>query len=227
MALKPSIEGWTVISGPFSFSAKMGGGSSIKGTFDIEMSVPDGFPKTPPTVIETSRRIPRDGNFHVNEDGSLCLGSELTIRLHLSRSPTLVGFVRTCLVPYLYAVSYAIEHGRFPWDELAHGTAGMLSDYRGLFRVSSDDQVLAALELLSMKRSVANKKPCACGCGQRLGRCKSRFRFERLRGLGSRKWYRGHLNQLKTAIAQERRGSANRYGMSSRWQAVPEGRFSE
>lgn len=210
MVLKPSSPGRKVISGPFSFSAVTDGGSLIKGTYEIELTVLDGFPKIPPTVIETGRQIPRDGHHHVNGDGTLCLGSELSIRLNLSRRPSLDGFASTCLVPYLYAVSFALEHGRFPWDELAHGSAGMLSDYKKLFNVSSDDQVLAVLELLSMKRSVANKKPCVCGCRQRFGKCKSRFRFEQFRNLGSQKWYRDHLATLKSAIAHEQRGAGGR-----------------
>jgi len=214
MALKPSALGRTVISGPFSFSAKTDGGSLIKGAYELELTVPDGFPKTPPTVIETGQQIPRDGHHHVNGDGTLCLGSELSIRLNLSRRPSLDGFASTCLVPYLYAVSFALEHGRFPWTELAHGSAGMLADYKELFSVSSDDQALAALELLSMKRSVANKKPCFCGCRQRFGKCKSRFKFEQFRNLGSRKWYREHLAELTEAIAYEQRraGVGHRMG---------------
>ena len=37
---------------------------------------------------------------------------------------------------------------------------------------------------------VANKKPCPCGCGVRLGRCNKRFILNRYRNLAPRRWFR-------------------------------------
>jgi len=100
----------------------------------LEITVPAEFPKLLPTARETGGKIPRDGKHHVNDDKSLCLGSPLRLRLKVSGKPTLSGFAESCLVPYLYAVSYKLQNGvEFPFGELSHGEAGIIEDYMEMF----------------------------------------------------------------------------------------------
>ncbi len=120
--------------------------------------MPAAFPRDLPRVTETGRRIPREGEHHVNPtDDTLCLGSPLSLLLKLSTDPTLNGFAETCLVPYLHAVSYKLRHGGpFPFGELAHGTPGVLTDYRSLLCLKDDEQAREAVRLLGMKKRRAN-----------------------------------------------------------------------
>ncbi|MCK4356750.1 hypothetical protein KAW44_06690, partial [Candidatus Bipolaricaulota bacterium] len=111
-------------------------------------------------------------------------------------APTLVGFAEECLVPYLYSISHKLQRGAFPFGELEHGKPGVISDYLDLFGLKSRAQVLRVLELLGMKKRLANKKPCPCGCGKRLGACKYHFKMAELRELAERSWFRQHLATL-------------------------------
>ncbi len=90
-------------------------------------------------------------------------------------------------IPYLYAISLNLKNGgKLVFGELAHYGPGMLQDYAQLFALASSEQARYALELLGMKRRIANKYACPCGCGVRLGRCRFRHRLLPLRRLASR-----------------------------------------
>jgi hypothetical protein len=86
-----------------------------------------------------------------------------------------------------------------PFDELAHGVAGLLDDYRRILGFATDAACREALRLLALKRRIANKSPCPCGSGRRLGRCHNR-RLNRLRERHGRRWFAG---QARAVAANE------------------------
>ncbi len=194
MALQPTT-GDVVMTGLLSFEATALGKPTLQDSFELVITIPSRFPRALPLVTETGGKIPRDGHHHVNGDGTLCLGSPLRLLLTLSKQPDLLGFAERCIVPFVYAISHKIKYGGpFIFDELAHGNAGVLTDYRDLFHLRGDQEVKLAWLLLSLKPRLANKRRCPCGCGQRLGRCSFRFRLKFFRKLAPRKWFR--KNQL-------------------------------
>lgn len=151
-----------------------------------------------PLVFETGQRISREPGNHVNPDGSLCLGSPMQLQLRLGRSPDLIKFVEECIVPYLYAASWRQQGGDgFPFQELAHAGEGVMDDYGRLLRVNGYQSVEHSLRLLSSRPRVANKRPCPCGCGRRLGRCDYRFQLIALRLRATRSYYRRALSQFR------------------------------
>jgi len=203
MAVRPSQEAPLRLKGKFQFSAEHPVHGTVTDAFQLQIDIPAGFPRELPEVTETGGRIPRFGEYHVNSDGSLCLGSHLRLLIKLNTTPTLTGFTSSCLVPYLYAISLKLKSGgKLVFGELAHYGPGMLQDYAQLFTLESTGQARYALELLGMKKRIANKRLCPCGCGIRLGRCPFRHRLLPLRKLASRGWFR---RQLKLATAVEPR----------------------
>lgn len=197
MALAPSRDSSLVLKGVFSFTAMPKGSHSITDSYQIQIAIPDEFPRAIPAIKETIQKIPRDGNHHVNFDGSLCMGSPLRLLKKLFEKPNLVGFSENCLVPYLYGVSYKLQTGKvFPFGELPHGDKGILEDYMVLFGLKKGDQVNQTLILLGMKERIANKKFCPCGCGHRLGKCSFRQKLNHYRKLASKSWFRGHQAEL-------------------------------
>lgn len=193
MSLGPSRGPAKVLRGAFAFSAAPKDGRKITDSFQIEITIPATFPRALPTVKETGGKIPRDGEYHVNPNNTLCLGSPLRILRKFSIMPSLVGFAENCLVPYLYAVSNKLQHGEdFSFGELAHGEKGIVEDYMEMFRLRTRLQVDNALLLLGKRRRVANKQPCPCECGRRLGRCPFRLKLNDFRELAPRSWFRTH-----------------------------------
>lgn len=196
MALAPSRTDDLHLRGSLRFRAQFGG-IEIDDSYRLWIEIPGNFPRGRPRVWELDQKVPKDGNHHLNPDDTLCLGSPLHVLMKISSHPTLIGFARECLVPFLYAVSRKrTEGGSFFMGELPHGEPGIIIDYQRLLGLKSKDQVVAALRLTGMKKRHANKKPCACGCGLRLGSCSLRLTINRLRSIMPRAWYRAHLSTL-------------------------------
>ena len=198
MVARPAPARAFLLKGRFAFKATSDKAGEITDEYTLEIMIPSGFPDVLPSVTETGRKIPRSGGFHVNsKDGTLCLGSPLRLMAELSKDPTLIGFADRCLVPYLFAISHKLRfHGPLPFNELEHGLPGVIADYADLFRLKSPGQVQYAVRLLGMKKRRANKLPCPCNCGKRLGKCSFNDRLRQFRRIASRRWFRSEAQRF-------------------------------
>ncbi len=193
LRLRPMVNGELKLIGTLAFSADAPGREQISDRYEVEIRVPRAFPQEPAFVHETGGRIPE--TFHTNPDGTLCLGSPMQLRLALLRAPTLPGFVERCVIPYLYGFSYREVHGELPFGELAHGASGVRQEFAELFGVRSEQIAVALVRLAAMKKRVANKLPCPCGSGRRLGRC-HHLRVDYVRVQLGRHWLRKESRAL-------------------------------
>ncbi len=205
IALRPYGESPVRLCGEFGFAAEIEGKPPLEDTYSLKICVVDQFPRAIPLVYETGGRIPRD--FHTNPSGDLCLGSRLRLLGLLRSTPTLIGFAERVLVPYLYAFTYSERFRELPFGDLAHGSQGILDDYRVLFDVGNNGAALELLRLLGLKKRVANKKPCPCGSGRRFGACHN-HRLVRFRALQSRAEYLGEYDALRNSMIAEARSSS-------------------
>jgi len=193
MSTAPCLDAGVCLRGKFRFKANVPGSDEIEDSYKLEIAVPDKFPRTLPKVKETGGKIPRDGNFHVNPDGTLCLGSPLRLLKKVHGVPSLSGFADKCLVPYLYAVSYKLIHGGdFVFGELGHGDQGIVDDYSVMLGLKERHQITQAIQLLGVKKRIANKRPCPCGCGKRLGACPFHHKLNEFRKMAPVAWFKAH-----------------------------------
>ena len=152
---------------------------------------------------ETGGRIPPD--YHKLTNGALCLGSRVGLRLQMGGSPSLLRFVERCVIPYLYGYSYSVKHGAPPFGELAHGELGSLQDLAGLLGVEDLALAVRYCMLAATKRRRANKQPCPCGSGRRLGRCHNR-RVNALRKRVGRAVLASEMRTIALAFREQSRG---------------------
>ncbi len=189
----PSARADLRLVGTLAFAAEAPGKQRIEDAYAVELSVPPGFPDDLPSVRETGGRIPP--HFHRLTDGALCLGAPTRQRLLLLDAPTLPAFVERVVIPYLYGYSFHEKHGGMPFGELAHGLAGIRQDFAALFGVESEAAGEEFVRLAGMKKRAANKYPCPCGSGHRLGRCHHR-RVNFFRDQLGRWWFRAQHSWL-------------------------------
>lgn len=203
MSIVPSNSEWVIIEGEFCFSATYFQDKEIKDSFRLKIEIPMFFPKEVPRVTEIGGRIPRNSDSHVLNNGTLCLGSHLRLRKCLNESPTIQGFIKECLVPYLYSMSLHIKTGEpFIFGELSHGIKGLLDDYKDMFNVETHEQVISILELLTLKKRESNKKECPCGCGRRVGKCKFKERLNLFRSNTTRDVFKQELKYIRNKDAK-------------------------
>lgn len=193
LSVRPQRDRSLILVGDLRFQANYRDLEQINDTYAIYIHIPKHFPRELPTVRDANGRISR--SFHTNPDGTLCLGSPIRQFLNLQNDPTLVGFVDNCLIPFLYSHSYKEKSGKMPFGDLAHGRLGIVQEYMRLLRVDKEEACIKMLYLLSAKKRVANKKPCPCKSGRRLGRCHNHI-LNSLREVQSRSWFRNEYIEL-------------------------------
>ena len=202
-----------ILAGSLAFTAQIPGKVQISDCYQIELRIPETFPRRIPAVFERGGRIPL--SYHHLQDGSLCLGSETRLRLMLCEGLSLVGFIDRCLIPYLYRFSYLETHGEAPFEDLEHGVSGIREDLRQLLGAKRESEVLPFIRLLGMRKQHANKERCPCGSGDRVGRCHHR-QLNRLRKRLGRYWYRiveqQLLNEALAGKSSGVRGPVMRWG---------------
>lgn len=174
------------LEGDLEFSATFNG-DEIVDSYRVRVDIPREYPKVIPKAFELDSRIPLD--FHQFEDGSLCLGSRLAIRLRVNERPTLLGFVEDVLIPYLYSYSIKERTNKLPYGELRHGNVGLFDDYMRILNAPSREACKRLLLLGSLQRRKANRHPCPCGSGLRVGKCHNRI-LNYLRRKVGRLWFR-------------------------------------
>lgn len=196
MSTTPCLDTGTNLRGNFRFTAATLCGNVISDMYTLEIYVPNTFPRAIPKVKEIGGKIPQDGDFHVNNDGTLCLGSPLRLIKIIHAHPTLSGFAEKCLIPYLYAVSFKLKKNQnFLFGELAHGESGITDDYSAMLRLNEQSSINLAMQLLGTKKRIANKKACPCGCGKKLGACSYHNILNEFRKIAPRSWFKAHCEK--------------------------------
>ena len=184
------------IQGEHLLCAQLEGCELVQKRFELSIEIQAGYPKVIPTVYECAGVLPRNQDHHTYQDGSFCLGSELRLRLMLNQDSSLSAFLANIVDPFLYSVTYYLQHGFYPYGQLAHGEEGLVEDYERLFGVSGRRAVVQALLALSKRKRIANRLSCPCGCSHRLGLCDYRFKLNKWRPLDQRRFYREQLKSF-------------------------------
>ncbi|MAY01373.1 MAG: hypothetical protein CMQ38_00165 [Gammaproteobacteria bacterium] len=198
MRLVECTDDRAILEGEFKVNAQQDGHPHIEEIVFLRIEVDSNFPEVLPKVINPDQRLPRSIDNHVYSDGSFCLGSELVLKYKLRHNPTIGTFLEECVEPFLYSVLHFLQYETFPYGELAHGMRGLIADYEDFLGVKGKEAVLSTISLLSMRKRIANKLPCPCRCGRRVGRCGLHRRLNYLRRMASRSWYSNYAKFFYT-----------------------------
>ena len=194
-----------VLAGEYHLRAQLEGSKLVDRTYRLKLVCPRDYPNKLPTVIDEEEYFPRNQEHHTYSDGSFCLGSELKIKSLIRHDHLILAFFEKIIDRFLYAVTHRIEYGNFPYGDLAHGEQGLVDDYGEMLGVTGKLAVMRALQALGKRKRDANKLPCPCGCGHRLGRCNYRFVLNGFRNIERRRWFRQHLKSSFTPIEKPKR----------------------
>lgn len=159
----------TFVAGTISVEATTGDQEAISDAFEIEILIPNTFPKDLPQVKEIGGRIPTQFG-HVNPDGTLCLGVPIELRRAFSQMPTLAGFVENLVIPYLYAFVIWQKHGRHPFGEADHGNEGIARHYVDALKLADELSALALVTFLA-EHGYRGHLDCPCGSGAKSRAC--------------------------------------------------------
>lgn len=203
----PTAGDELILRGRLPFKASGPTGEVIVDDYAVELRVSPDFPARLPTARELDRRIPLD--YHKLVGDLLCLGAPTAIRLELTLFPTLPTFVNKFVIPYLYGYSYFEKHGTSPYGELDHGDNGIRQHLAHMFAAPESLLPEEFLRLTGLRKRLANKYPCPCGSGRRLGRCHNMQVNEHRKRLGH-VWFRDEYRRMMGMLGRSFNDSLKR-----------------
>lgn len=139
-------------------------------SFEIELFIPDNFPRTEPVLRETGGRIPRKASRHINPNGDCCV----TVWEHFLLSApdlSIQGYLNGPVNEYFLGQSWFEKKQEWPFGERSHGRKGLVEAYSDLLGASPKEQ-----DLTYRLRMLAQDWPkghwqCPCGSGRKLRGC--------------------------------------------------------
>lgn len=159
-----------VYRGDLSFTASYENHGLVDDSFEVELELPlRGFAAVP-VAREVGGRIPKSPEFHINDDGTLCLGAPLEVRRKFFEDRSLNGFINLQVVPFLYGYCIKQDKGYWPFGELSHGDKGIVEYYQQVFRVTDILSVIEMLKIL-IEDNYRGHISCPCGSEKRLRNC--------------------------------------------------------
>lgn len=167
LSLSEDRPGCWAIRGTLSFNATFRG-VCIADSYSILLTLPSNYPDVPPRAQETGGRIP--ASFHQYGDRTLCLGAPVEVYRRFRDDPSLLAFVETLVVEYLYGYSHFEKHGTLPFGELSHGCQGIREYYQDTFKTQDVHIVFALLKTLA-DGTYRGHHVCPCGSGKILRKC--------------------------------------------------------
>lgn len=167
LVIRQGDDGSLTARGALAFSANYADKGAIEDTYSVDIFMPAKNSTALPTAKETGGRIK---DFHVNQDGTLCLGALVEIRRRRLQDSSLRGFIEGLVIPFLYSFSYKEKYNSLPFDDLPHGGEGTLKYYREFFKVDSNLSVIEFLRILTMD-NYKGHFICPCGSGLKMRSC--------------------------------------------------------
>ena len=116
--------------------------------FLVEIALPDTYPNGLPAAREDGGRTPPVEDFHVNRDGTLCLGVPEDLWVRYGGRLELGQYLREPLRAYFVGVAHKLRGKPWPYGERPHGAAGLCEYYGGVIGVTNSARVLEFLKML-------------------------------------------------------------------------------
>jgi hypothetical protein len=136
------------------------------GRFAIDLVIPPTFPTDLPTLTETSFKIPRHPDSHINPDSSCCIGLPADIFRRLGKQFSVCAYLNGPVKDYFLG-QLSVEAGLgWPQGENDHGALGVLQYWRLHFPTESRGEISNLL--LYCSRGKLPRKNSHCPCGRRV-----------------------------------------------------------
>jgi hypothetical protein len=149
--------------------------------FKVRIIIPKKYPILPPIIFEIDNVIPRIPEWHINDDGSCCVGTNTGIYRKLENNISIIGWLDNIVMPYFFDQVYKLENEEYKGKEYSHGSYGLIEDYKDWWSLKSDADVVSKLKLITnwIKQPRNNK----CFCGSNLKYKKCHFIFKEFDGI--------------------------------------------
>jgi len=144
----------------------------------IEIELPRGYPKTPPSIKEIGSRVPRDIDRHVFNSDNLCLFLPEERAKYWPVGSTIIDYLDGPVNDFFISQLHFEKTGKWPFGERRHGILGIMDYYSEELDTTDPEIILRCLDYLRKKQPKGHWY-CYCGSGKRLRDC----HFDKLKEL--------------------------------------------
>jgi hypothetical protein len=163
------ISGNSVLTGTFTCANKETG--VLIESYDLTITLPNGYPYCFPVVEETSRKIPQELDRHVKGDGTLCFANPYDEYSVCRKGITLTWFLDEILNAHLCREYVREKTGSYPTGERSHGNEGIWESYYEIFGTSDKKEILRQLNLIFNHPKLGRNTLCYCGSEKKYKAC--------------------------------------------------------
>lgn len=143
-------------------------------SFKIALVVPEGYPYCVPVVMELSNKIPRQIDWHINQEGVCCVGMDHRLLWQAKRGIDLAGFIQNEIYPYFVNQLYKLATGRYASGEYEHDFAGVRQFYTEDLELIDTNLVISILKGILRNEIPGRNAPCFCK-NQKFKRCVAHY----------------------------------------------------
>lgn len=143
-------------------------GYVVSDKYPVRIIIPCNSDKLP-YVIDDGSRISEDYP-HRNDNGSLCLETDASIRVHFLNGFSLTAWLREYVEPYFFSYEFFRRYGEYPFGERGHGIGGIIETYQEFFQEEDSCKVIKLMHSIC-ESSYRGHLPCPCGSGEKFRRC--------------------------------------------------------
>ena len=158
-----------VISGSFLLTGSEGPFDH----FQVRMVVDYEYPTSEPTLIETSGRIPRLADRHINVEGGDCCVTVWEEWLATAKDTSFWGYLKGPAHEFFLSQWWFERTGKWRFGERAHGGKGLVAAYADALGVPAQPKLLFAYLRVLMKPWPKGHYLCPCGSGSEIRNCHS------------------------------------------------------
>lgn len=133
--------------------------------YNVKIIVPTiGFPHVIPLVVETSKKIARDIDFHISNNGLCCLDIPHKLEIEKSRGISLVDYYQNYIYPFFANHQYKLKTKKYAGGEYDHFHKGVEQFYKEEHNLTDTYGIIEYLKYaLEYKKAERNKKCPLCG----------------------------------------------------------------
>lgn len=140
-------------------------------TYEVKILFLENYPKVLPKLFEIGGKIEREPDWHINHDGSCCLGPDVKLIKALDGKVSLLNWLKILVVPFLANHHFKVKNGVYAGKEYSHGTRGIVEYYQESWNTDDIYDIRRKLEFIVGLRKWGKNKKCFCGSGQKYKLC--------------------------------------------------------
>jgi hypothetical protein len=143
---------------------------NLLGAFEIKVNIPAGYPHAFPSMMETSTKIKREIDRHINEEGLICEELPQLEMIIASRGITMEQYFEQYVHKYFCWQLLYEEEGPVNLQEWPHHEQGPITFYKTFLGLNDMERVKQCLQKIAFDKAGRNED-CPCGSGKKIKHC--------------------------------------------------------